>query len=832
MMPWTKKIRFVNSVLACLGGAGCLGLLATAAVAQTAVMPASLPLYFEANQGQVDSPAQFIARGCDSQFLISPGAAQLVLCKMTAPRTFSARAMRMQFVGANGRAPISGAEELSGKINYLIGNNPARWQTGVATFARVRVGGLYPGINLSYYGSQRQLEYDFTVAPDADPGVIAIRFDGADKISVNPAGELVLNLGDSEIRQPKPVLYQTVHGARREIGGGYKILDAQTVAFAVGGYDRSLPLVIDPILSYSTYFGGNATDLAAAVAVDTNGFIYMTGQTFSTQFLANQPFATAGAFQTNYQGSAYTGDGFVAKFDNTGSNLVYLTYLGGTADNVPLSLAVDSSGHAYVAGYTDSADFPTTSGALQKHIAGTVIQGLGDYLVDAFVSELGPAGNLLVYSTFLGGSAVDGATGIAVDASGNAYITGFTSSTDFPVTANAIQKHLQCPNSIYWNANAFVAKIGAGGSSLIYSTYLGGINFDQGAGIAVDSANCAYVTGFTASTNFPTTNFIHQVIGLNLYYGGWLNGFGNNINNNGYFANDAFVTKFSPAGTNLVYSTFLGGANNDVASSIAVDAAGNAYVTGWTVSTNFPNPVAFPSLPNGLANNLVYGYSATTNAFLTKIMWNGTNANIGYSAVFGGTNYGVIDTGQSVAVDASGDAFVAGTTSSTNFPTFLASNAGFLRATNSGGNDVFVTAFNPNATALLYSVYLGGVNNDFGNGLALDPAGNAYVVGQTLSANFPTVNALHVLLDGPSDAFLAKILLASHPTLTILPQPTSDVTLAWRAFQPEYKLESNTNLAVSNAWLVVPQPPVLSNGWHTVILPATNANLFFRLQKF
>jgi hypothetical protein len=375
---------------------------------------------------------------------------------------------------------------------------------------------------------------------------------------------------------------------------------------------------------------------------------------------------------------------------------------------------------------------------------------------------------------------------------------------------------------------------------LIYSTYLGGINFDQGAGIAVDSANCAYVTGFTASTNFPTTNFIHQVIGLNLYYGGWLNGFANNINNNGYFANDAFVTKFSPSGTNLVYSTFLGGANNDVANSIAVDAAGNAYVTGWTVSTNYPNIAVFPSLPNGLTNNFVYGYNATTNAFLTKIMWNGTNASIGYSSVFGGTNYGVIDAGQSVAVDASGDAFVAGTTSSTNFPTFLASNAGFLRATNSGGNDVFVTAFNTNGTALLYSVYLGGANNDFGNGLALDPAGNAYVVGQTLSANFPTNNARQATLNGPSDAFLAKILsnLSSVPDLSAMSAGTN-VLVSWPAmlpFAPELpefiKLESNTNLLSTNSWVLVPQPPVLTGTNYTYMFNPTNPVLFFRLQEF
>ena len=250
---------------------------------------------------------------------------------------------------------------MSGKINYLIGNEPAGWQTGVATFAKVRVADIYPGVNLTYYGNQRQLEYDFTVAPGADPGVIAIRFDGADKISISPAGELVLNLGDSEIRQPKPVIYQTANGARQEISGGYKILDAHTVAFAVGDYDHSLPLVIDPILSYSTYFGGAADDIAWNVAVDTNGFVYVAGETLSANL------ATAGAFQTNYAGGTYTGDAFVAKFSNDGSNLVYCTYLGGSQDDFASGLAVDNAGDVFLTGSTDSPNFPTNNALYPKN---------------------------------------------------------------------------------------------------------------------------------------------------------------------------------------------------------------------------------------------------------------------------------------------------------------------------------------------------------------------------------------------------------------------------------------------------------------------------------
>ena len=326
------------------------------------------------------------------------------------------------------------------------------------------------------------------------------------------------------------------------------------------------------------------------------------------------------------------------------------------------------------------------------------------YPADAFVAELAPSGSNLVYSTYLGGGNSDAGYGIAVDLSGNAYVTGFTYSTNFPVT-NAFQSHQVChPNTLYVDnyANAFVTKIGAGGSPLVYSTYFGGTNYDLGRSIAVDAAGDAYVTGFTDSTNFPTTtNALQSVLGgsTNLIAG-----------------NNAFVAKFGPSGTNLIYSTFLGGTNSDQAFGIAVDAAGNAYVTGGTTSPNFPNTATnVPGLFNELTNNQS-GLLLTTNAFLTKLGPMGTN--LVYSAVFGGFFQ---DVGYGVAVDPVGEAFVVGTTASTNFPTL--NTSGLLAATNSGNDDVFVTAFNSNGAALLYSVYLGGANNDFGYGLALDPAG-------------------------------------------------------------------------------------------------------------
>ncbi len=730
-----------------------------------------MPLFFEANRGQTDASAQFLARGRDFNFLISPTGAQIVLRGTVAgPAT-----ARMQFLGANPRASIRGDAALSGKINYLIGNDPAQWHAGVPTFAKVRVDGIYPGIGLVYYGNQQQLEYDFEVAPGANPDIIKIRFDGVDKIRINPDGKLVLSLKGGEIRQPRPVLYQMLNSVRREINGGYRLVDARTVAFAVGDYDHDQSLLIDPTLLYSTYFGGSAGDTAWAVKLDTNGFIYMAGQTFSPNYAAGAPISTAGAFQPNYQGGNLAGDAFVAKFSNLAQDLVYFTYLGGSGNDKAAALAVDDLGHVYIAGYTDSTNFPTAN-ALYPNISGKLIPQLGNYPVDAFVAELDGDGANLIYSTYLGGNSVDMANGIAIDASGDAFVTGVTFSTNFPVkspvpyqlagTTNLYLNRLACTNTVYFNANAFIAEIAPGGSNLVYSTYFGGNNYDAGTGIAIDSSNYIYVTGYTASTNFPTanaisqqlvqTNFIgttNQVVITNYFNGYLLNGL---TNTTGNF--DAFVAKFAPSGTNLVYSTFLGGTNNDQAYAIAVDTNGAAYVTGWTVSTNFPNTLANTNLYNGLTNNLYYGYSVVTNVFLAKIT-NGAQAGIAYSTVFGGTHFG-IDIGYGVALDPAGDVFVVGSTSSTNFPTVNV--PGFLSATNSGKTDVFVTAFNTDATAVLYSTYLGGKDNDFGYGIAAD-ATNAYIVGQTLSTNFVIYAGSQTTRNGSNDAFLAAIMLTVPP---------------------------------------------------------------------
>ncbi len=775
-----KTILSLKRALLALGCAGALNVFAFSPLAPFPAALGKLPLWFQAGPEASSGQAQFVTRGANYQFLLSPTEVRIALAKTGVEPA----EVRMNFAGANPGAQMSGSDELPGKVNYLIGNDPARWHTGVATFARLRVEQLYSGISLVYYGDQRQLEYDFVITPGTDPGVIKIHFNGVEKISIGNRGELLLAVGGGEIQQPAPVIYQRVPEGRKIVRGGYRLLDQHTVAFRVGPYDHNLPLVIDPVLYFSTYFGGNSSDTAWSMALDTNGFIYVAGQTLSNHksSTSTAPFSTPGAFQTNFMGGSQVGDAFVAKFDSQGSNLIYLTYLGGSVEDAAYGIAVDGNGDAYVAGATDSANFPVRN-AIYTNISGTLIPHLGVYPADAFVAKIDPSGSNLLYSTYLGGESADAAYAIALDSSNNAYVTGFTYSTNFPTTLNALQKNLACPNTFSLNANAFVTEIGASGNSLVYSSYLGGTNFDTGRGITIDSSNYVYVTGFTSSTNFPTTNAVQQqfvsvilttnaaptnvVFITNVFNGYLLNG--TNILT---APSDGFVAKFTPSCTGFVYSTFLGGVNSDVPYHIAVDALDNAYVTGWTVSTNFPNTVTnVAGLYNGLANNTGVAAPLITNAFLTQIMWSGTNAAIGWSTAFGGTNSGM-DIGFGVTVDPSGNVFVVGASSTTNFP--AVNTPGLLHTTNSGSSDAFVIGFYTNCSAILYSGYLGGSGNDYGYGIAEDAQTNVYLTGQTLSANFPTFFASQPSLNGTSDAFLAKIgWVVLLPEITA--QPTNQV---------------------------------------------------------
>ena len=680
---------FVMALAVLLGADRPMADNASVAKAQVQENYGKLPLRFEANRGQTDSRVKFLNRGKGYTLFLSPSEAVLALRGRE-------HVIRMRFQGANPDAKITGLEKLPGVVNYFIGQDRKKWRTNIPAYARVKHKDVYPGIDIAYYGNQRQLEFDFIVAPGANPNVIKLAVEGADRLDVDAQGDLVLHVGDGQLRLQKPLVYQAMKGIRQEVSGSYVLTSPNQVRFQVAAYDASRPLIIDPVLFYSTYLGGSGDDIGNSIAVDAAGNAYVTGQIQSTNFPT-----TLGAFQTTSSGG---GDIFVTKLDPTGSGLVYSTYLGGSGFDAGLGIAVDAAGNAYVTGGTFSTDFPTTLGAFQTTSSG------GN---DAFVTKLNPTGSALLYSTYLRGAFGES---IAVDAAGNAYVAGIARPTDFPTTLGAFQ------TASGGGGDAFVTKLNLTGSALVYSTYLGGSDFDVARGIAIDAAGNAYVSGFTASTNFPTTLGAFQTT----YGGGAL---------------DAFVAKVDPTGSVLVYSTYLGGSDIDGSVGIAVDAAGNAYVTGGTSSTNFPTtPGAFQTAGGG--------------AFVTKVSPTGTG--LAYSTRLGGVSGG--DGGQGVAVDAAGNAYVTGGTDSTDFPT--TANA-FQPAYGGGPEDAFVAKLNPTGSALIYSTYLGGSGDDIGFGIALDtlPNPNAYVTGSTSSANFATTPGAFqaVFGGGPEDAFVAKI---------------------------------------------------------------------------
>ncbi len=697
-----------------------------AAAAQARVSEAygKLPLHFEANRGQTHDDVRFLSRGPGYGLYLTAHEAVLVLKQSDVQTHAMPVVVRMSLVGAMPQPRVSALEELPGKANYFIGNDPAKWQTNVPTYAKVQYRDVYPGIDVVYYGNQRQLEYDFVVAPGADAQRIVLDFKGVERLEIDAQGELVMHAAGGALRQHKPVIYQDIDGIRREIAGGYVMKGAHQIAFQVAAYDKTRPLVIDPVLVYSTYLAGSGNEEAWGIAVDSLGNAYVAGITDSTNFPT-----TLGAFQTALGGNV---DAFVTKLNATGSALLYSTYLGGSGNEAGgrpegggrPGIAVDSLGSAYVTGFTSSSNFPTTSGAFQIALGGNF---------DAFVTKLNATGSALVYSTYLGGSGGEGGIfRIAVDSLGNAYVAGHTASTDFPITPGAFQ------TAFVGHVDAFVTKLNATGSALVYSTYLGGStiqidgsDFREDIAIAVDSLGNAYVAGGTTSNNFPTTPGAFQTT-----FGGGLA--------------DAFVTKLNGAGSALLYSTYLGGSVYEQAFGIALDTSGSAYVTGFTSSSNFPTTSG--AFQIALGGNF--------DAFVTKL--NATGSALLYSTYLGGSGG---EAGGGIALDSAGNAHVAGATNSNNFPT----TPGAFQTTYGGGlNDVFVTKLNATGSALLYSTYLGGSGDDEGLGIALDTLGNAYVTGVTFFTNFPTtLGAFQTVAGGGEDVFVAKL-----GEVTVPPSPT------------------------------------------------------------
>jgi len=982
-----------------------------------------LPLHFEAQPGQEGSPAKFVARGDGFGLYLDHSGATLAL---RSPKTAgdaqqqrrqrqagdgsetkagaTQSVLRMNFVGANPAPRLAGDGGLPGRANYFIGNAAAQWRTDIPTYERIRYENVYPGVDVLFYGNQGQLEYDFVLAPGADPRLLKLDFEGAKRISVAPNGDLVLRTEGGDVRQHKPVVYQEVAGVRREVAGRYVLeRGGRRVGFKIGRYDRRLPLVVDPVLSYSTYLGGNRADQSTAIAVDSAGNAYVTGNTASFNFPTANPLQAANGGNL---------DVFVTKLNADGTAIIYSTFIGGVAGESANGIAVDGAGNVYLTGETFSADFPLMNPiqSMKVDLAYT----------DSFVAKLNPTGSALIYSTYLGGHASESGTGVAVDAAGNAYFTGSTYSTDFPtlnplqatkkgnnifkstdagdnwavrenglsnafifdleivpgspnviyaatdvgvfkttdgggnwvntgglllgravedvavnpantsvvfatadnflhrsddagatwvevntpgqplmavavaptspatvyaggffqfyrsadggntwtsidrpadlndslffhvilvdpsspttayvgtnrglfkttdsglnwsLLSNGIPSHINVldvavdranPSNLYaglstgvfkstnggaswtqigaptlaglvvralavdpaapsniiatstvggifkstdygatWAAVAtnlrgipfrtlavvpaavpsapstfyagagqssdvYIAKLNAASTQLVYSTYVGGQGIDHGTGIAIDSAGGAHVAGFTNSPDF-------RVSAGALYptHGGG--------------GNDAFIAKLNPTGSALAYSTYLGGAGSDSANGIALDSSGNAYVVGSTTSTNFPTVSPFQ------ANN-----GGSTDAFVSKL--SATGASLVYSTYLGGN---AIDLARAVAVDSSGNAYLTGQAFSSNLPVVNA-----VQATSGGGADAFVAKMNPAGSGLGYSTYLGGNGIDQGYAIAVDAAGNAYVSGATGSFNFPLVRPVQSATASNGDVFVAKI---------------------------------------------------------------------------
>lgn len=654
--------------------------ISVGAFAAKPVTSVELPLAFEPNRGQHSAEAQFLAR--------TPGATVFLTADGPVFALNSGDSFRMRLVGAK-PARLEGRDPQPGKVNYFIGDDPSAWRIGIPIYRRVESARALPGVDLVFYGSQRQLEYDLKLAPGADPRAIRWVFEGASALRLDSDGTLVVAVGGAEVSQARPRIFQSLgRGREREVSGEYVITGRKEVAFRLGDYDRSKALTIDPVLVFSTYLGGHRDDQGFGIAVDSSGAVYITGATTSEAF----PLGV-GALRTSL-----LSDAFVTKINPSGTAIVYTTYLGGSGTDNGNAIAVDASGNAYVAGDTESSDFPVFN-PLQPAIGGQR---------NAFVTKLSPTG-MLVYSTYLGGGAQDAAFGIAVDSAGSAYVCGDTISSNFP-TQTPFQ------DTSAGGTDGFVAKLAPSGSQLVYSTYLGGSREENANAIAVDASGAAYVVGDTTSGNFPL------VAALQVRYAG-----------NG----DAFVTKLSPAGSALVYSTYFGSTGPDSAQGIAVDGSGSAIVVGYSWSSVFPTTATAVQQVNA-------GYG---DAFAFKLAPDGRSAI--YSTLLGGSGD---DWANAVALDSTGNAYVVGVTSSTDFPAVNAIQSNLAATYNA-----FVTALDPLGSLFLYSTFLGGSGNDQGTAIALDASGNVYLTGITDSTNYPTVAPLQGANAGGDDVMVSKL---------------------------------------------------------------------------
>jgi len=756
--------------------------------APTAAGFGKLPLMFEPNVGQTDPRVRFIARGSNYGLFLTDQ--DVVLSLRRSQRVGESRksgtsVVRMKLAGAHA-AQVSGTDALPGKSNYLIGNDPSKWRRNVPQFSRVRYSGIYPGVDLVYYGNHGQLEYDFRVAPGADPGNIQLSFEGANELRLD-SGDLVVRTGDGDVRLQAPRVYEEGTGtSRKPVNGRFALLAKDRVGFEIEEYDRSRTLVIDPVLTYSTYLGGTGTELLPSVAVDSGASIYVTGATTSTDF----PVTDSSTYKTGA-----TSNVFVAKFDPTGATLLFATYLGGTGADTSVGIAVDAATNVYIAGTTTSTNFPTSTSAFQA----TPVSPGNPH---TFVSELSANGATLLYSSYFSGNQTDTAKGMTLDNKGFVFVIGITNSTNFPLapTAGTFQSTLQGANAFFISK---IAPTSTGTNSLVFSTYFGGgfptTGTVTGGAIAVDN-NAAgsniYFTGGTtylnsgqnSATDFPIRNAFQPCLG-NPTATGTCPTTGGTVANP-----DAFVAKLNPGvntGAQLLYCTYVGGGNTDIGLGIAVDASGNAYVTGSTDSTDHP------AVSGGIASyqaNLTGG----TDAFIAKVNNPATGATtttvvLTYFSYLGGSGN---DSGNAIAVDSVQGARVVGTTASSDFVTLNPIPGG---GTFKGSQEAFVARLDTLGTTASTSQFvtlLGGSGSETGTSITIDTDSNTYVTGETTSTDFPTASPFQAGLKGPQDIYVSKLGPALNFTLTVS-SPTANSVNAGNQISFTYTV-TNTGDTTSN----------------------------------
>lgn len=687
---------------------------------------ARLPLAFEPNVGQTAAPADFLARGPGYALYLDRGTATFRVYDGMAGASFG-----LHLVDANERAEVRGQGKLPSQSHYLRGRNPEDWRRNVANYGEVVYRDVYPGTDLVYYGRQGQLEFDFRLAPAAKPQQIRLAFDGVTDLQVDETGALVLSTGHGDLQLQRPVAYQEIDGIRREVAASFELAQAATVGFQLGSYDPAQPLVIDPVIIYSSYLGGGGDEDGRAIAVDGDGNRYIAGSTSSTDF-------PSGGFSNAESDQAVVGfDVFVAKLNAAGTALAYATYIGGAGTDVAYDIAVDADGNVYLTGDTNSViDFPLVN-AWQNRLGGSARPN--DVVdTDAFVIKLGSDGGTLLYSTYLGGYGVETSRAITLDSATNMYVGGSSTADDFPVQAalQPVRAAAADEDPSNKQGDGFVTKISANGASLVYSTYLGGEGPDKVNAIVVDTTGQAYLTGDTASDEeeFVSIPINVRSQGFQPEYGG--------------DAADAFVAKLASSGASFVYFTYLGGGSWDRGLDLAVDEDGNAYITGFTssarISTGSGILPGFPVTDGAIQGNNAGG---VFDAFITKL--NATGEALVYSTYLGGSGG---DEAYAIALDSQKRPVVVGRTLSEDFPL---ENA--VQHERLGDSDGFVTQLDPSGGSYDFSSYIGGMGDDAANNAAVDAGDIVHLVGTTASGNFPVVDPLQSAKAAGGDLFVLAV---------------------------------------------------------------------------